>query len=192
MKITAILIYATLFFYANNSFSHEEENPSMLKQYLTEDLKNLIIHTVPKPIKGIELIKLGSVPEVVQLGKNQVTVLNFWATWCAPCREEMPSLNELTTSIGAENFSVIVIATGRNSDKSINDFFSTHKLSNLHSYKDPKAKAASALNILGLPTTIIVDQHSNEVARLIGGANWNSQPAIELINYLRRGHEQLR
>ena len=189
MKITTVLIYATLLFYANISFSHQEENFIVLQKYLAKDLKNLIIHNIPKPIPEIELIRIGNDPEVVQLGQNHVTVINFWATWCAPCREEMPSLNELTKSIGADNFSVMVVATGRNSDKSINEFFVTHDLSDLRSYKDPRGTVASSLSILGLPTTIIVDQHSNEVARLIGGENWNSEPAIQLIKHLLRGHD---
>ena len=189
MKITTILIYATLVFYANISFSHQEESFVVLQKYLTKDLKNLIIHKVPKPIPEIELIRVGNDSEIVQLGQNHVTIINFWATWCAPCREEMPSLNELTKSIGTDNFSVIVVATGRNSDKSINEFFDTHNLSNLRNYKDPRGKIASSLSILGLPTTIIVDQHSNEVARLLGGENWNSQSAIQLIKHLLRVHE---
>ena len=189
MKITTILIYATLLFYANISFSHQEENFIALQKYLAKDFKNLIIHKVPKPIPEIELIGPGNKPEIVQLGQNYVTVINFWATWCAPCREEMPSLNELTDSIEADNLSIMVVATGRNSDKSIDEFFSTHELSNLRSYRDPRGTVASSLSILGLPTTIIVDQHSNEVARLIGGENWNSQPAIQLIKYLLLRHK---
>lgn len=191
MKITEVLIYATLICYANISFSHEEEGPIILQQYRTGDLKNLIIHKVSKPVPKIELSRIGNTPKMVPLEPNKVTVINFWATWCAPCREEMPSLNELTKSIGAENFSILVIATGRNSDKSINNFFLKHELFNLDSYKDPKGKVASALGILGLPTTIIVDQHSNELARLTGGTNWNSQPAIELIKHLLRSHIEL-
>ena len=192
LKITTVLIYATLFFYANVGFSHEAENPILLKKYITGSLKNLIIHKVPKPIPEMELIKVGGAPEIFKFRQNQVTVINFWATWCAPCREEMPSLNELTKSIGTDNFSVIVVAAGRNSDKSINEFFFTHKLSNLISYKDPRGKVASTLSILGLPTTIIVDQHSNEVARLIGGENWNSPQAIQMIKLLLRGHSELK
>ena len=188
MKITTILIYATLLLYANTSFSHEKEDSIILQKYLTGSFKNLIIHKIPKPIPEIELLGTGNVSETVQLGPKQVTIINFWATCCAPCREEMPSLNELTKSIQSDNFSVIVIATGRNSDKSIKDFFIKHKLSNLVSYKDPKGEVSSALSVLGLPTTIIVDQHSNELARLIGSTNWNSQPAIDLIKHLLRSH----
>ena len=192
MKITTILIYATLYCYANISFSHENDDSLILHKYVTGSLKNLIIHSEPKPVPELALLSVNNTSEIVKLGSEQVTVINFWATWCAPCREEMPSLNKLTKSIGMDNFSVIVVAAGRNSDKVINEFFLKHKLSNLDSYKDPKGKVSSALSILGLPTTIIVDQHSNEVARLIGGANWNSKPAIQLIKHLLSDHAELK
>ena len=188
MKITTILIYATLYCYANISFSHENHDSLILHKYATGSLKNLIIHSKPKPVPEFVLLGVDNNSKTVKLRSDQVTVINFWATWCAPCREEMPSLNELTQSIGMDNFSVIVVAAGRNSEKVINEFFLKHKLSNLDSYKDPKGKISSALSILGLPTTIIVDQHSNEVARLVGGANWNSVPAIQLIKHLISDH----
>ena len=76
---------------------------------------------------------------------------------------------------------MVVIAAGRNSDKAIQDFFLNHKLDELESYKDPKGKVSSTLNVFGLPTTIIVDQHSKELARLTGGTDWNSSEAISFI-----------
>ena len=188
MKLAAILIYATLFLYANTSFSHDKEDALSLQEHFTGTLKNIVIHKIPKPITELELFKNKNTQEIVRIKQNHVTIINFWATWCAPCREEMPSLNALTESIGKENFSVIVVATGRNSDKSIDAFFNKHKLSNLLTYKDPLGKVSSKLSILGLPTTIIVDQHSNEIARLIGAADWNSGSAIKLINQMLALH----
>ena len=66
--------------------------------------------------------------------------------------------------------------------RSINKFFSDHKLMNLESYKDPKGKISSQMSVFGLPTTIIIDQHSNELARLIGGTDWNSEESIKFVN----------
>jgi thiol-disulfide isomerase/thioredoxin len=188
MKLAAILIYATLLLYANTTFSHDKEDPLILKEYFTGSLKNIVIHKIPKPITELNLFKNNNTQEIVRLKQNHVTIINFWATWCAPCREEMPSLNALIESIGKENFSVIVVAAGRNSDKSINAFFNKHKLSNLLTYKDPLGKVSSKLSILGLPTTLIVDQHSNEIARLTGEADWNSESAIKLINHILALH----
>ena len=90
--------------------------------------------------------------------------------------------NKLVKSVDSKNFSIIVIATGRNSNKAIKKFFSEHKLNNLKNFKDPKGKVSSNINVLGLPTTIIIDQHKNELARFLGSTDWNSPEAIDFIN----------
>ena len=181
MKIPTFLIYATLVFYANLSFSHERKDLEVLQDHIRGSLKNIIIHKNAIEVPEINLTTVRNIPKIIRFQQKKVSLINFWATWCAPCREEMPSLNELVKSVDSKHFSVIVIAAGRNSDKAIQDFFSIHKLDKLESYKDPKGKMSSKLNVLGLPTTIIVDQHSKEVARLIGGTDWNSPEAISFI-----------
>ena len=181
MKISTFLIYATLVFYANLSFSHERKDFGVLQDHITGSLKNIIIHKNTMKLPEINLTTVENVPKIINFQQKKVTLINFWATWCAPCREEMPSLNELVKSVDSKHFSVMVIAAGRNSDTAIQNFFLNHKLVNLESYKDSKGKTSSKLNVLGLPTTIIVDQHSKELARLIGGADWNSPEAISFI-----------
>ena len=86
MKITTILIYATLYCYANISFSHENHDSLILHKYATRSLKNLIIHSKPKPVPEFVLLGVDNASEIVKLGSEQVTVINFWATWCAPFR----------------------------------------------------------------------------------------------------------
>ena len=182
MKISTMLIYATMIIYANESFTHERKDWETLKDLSKGSLKNIIINEEAPTIIELELLTVDGVSKTINSLSNKVTLINFWATWCAPCREEMPSLNKLVKSIDSEHFSIIVIATGRNSDKAIKKFFSEHKLNNLKNFKDPKGKISSSINILGLPTTIIIDQHKNELARFLGSTDWNSQEAIDFIN----------
>ncbi|MDG2473699.1 MAG: redoxin domain-containing protein [Paracoccaceae bacterium] len=184
MKIFLILIYATLMLYANTSFSHERKDLETIKKHLRGSLKNILLNEEPTQVPSMDLVTLNNTSKPINFQQNKITLINFWATWCAPCREEMPSLNKLVKSVGSKDFSVIVVAAGRNSDDTIKDFFSKHDLINLKSYKDPKGKVSSNMNVLGLPTTIIVDQHSNELARLFGSTDWNSQEAIKFINTL--------
>ena len=184
MRIFTILIYATLVFYANTSFSSEQKNIDIFQEYLTGSIKNVIIHNKPKPIPEMKVLTNNNISKTIYLGKNKVTLVNFWATWCAPCREEMPSLQELVKSINSNNFSVVVIASGRNSQNAIDTFFEQHQLTNLLSYKDPKGKVASSLSVMGLPTTIIVDQNAYEVGRLVGSTAWNSPEVIKFIKKL--------
>ena len=181
MKITTILIYATFLIYANLSFAKDENHSKKYSQYLYGAMKNLIIHDTKKQVSDITALLSDSPDNAKLINKREVVIINFWATWCPPCLEEMPSLNKLVNKINSEDFSVIIIASGRQSEKKIATFLEDNKLSNLKSYRDPKGEAASELGIIGLPTSIIIDQQSNEIGRLIGGANWNSPPAIKLI-----------
>ena len=182
MKISTILIYATMIIYANGSFTHERKDWKTLQNLSKGSLKSIIINQKPSKIPDLELSSINNISETINLSNRKVTLINFWATWCVPCREEMPSLNKLIESVNSENFSIIVIAAGRNSNEAIEKFFSEYKLNNLKSYKDPKGKVASGTNVLGLPTTIIIDQHQKELARFLGSTNWNSQEAIDFIN----------
>ena len=191
MKICTILIYATLILCVNVSFSHEREDLKTIKQHLKGSLKNLIINENAVEVPGINLLTPNNISKQINLQGNKVTLINFWATWCAPCREEMPSLNRLIKSVDSKNFSIMAVAAGRNSDRAVSDFFAEHELLDLQSYKDPKGLFSSKMNVLGLPTTIIVDQHSNELARFFGSTDWNSTEAISFINtILDHSHEQ--
>ena len=182
MKISTILIYATFWFYANASFCHDRDDLKDLQSQLQGNIKHIIINKEVIKVPEIDLLTAENASTIINFLPNQVTLVNFWATWCAPCREEMPSLDKLSKSVGSDNFRVIVVAAGRNSDETINKFFSEHKLINLESYKDPKGKISSQMSVFGLPTTIIIDQHSNELARLIGGTDWNSEESIKFVN----------
>ena len=182
MKISTILIYATIIIYANASFTHERKDWKTLHDLSKGSLKSIIINREAPKLPELELFSIENISKTINLSTKKVTLINFWATWCVPCREEMPSLNKLIKSIGSENFSIIAIAAGRNSDKAIKKFFSEHKLNNLKNYKDPKGKVSSSINVLGLPTTIIIDQHQNEISRFLGNTDWNSQEAIDFIN----------
>ena len=182
MKISTFLIYVTFLLHVNTSFSHERKDLALLQKFATENFISLIVHREPKKINKFDLISDNNITEDIILGNQKVTLINFWATWCVPCREEMPSLNNLVKNVKSKDFSIIVVAAGRNSDREIKKFFLAHNLDSLKSYKDPKGRVSSKLNVFGLPTTIIVDQHSNELARLTGSMNWDSKEMINFIN----------
>lgn len=111
-------------------------------------------------------------------------VLNFWATWCAPCRKEMPMLSELQTEFGGDAFEVVTIATGRNEIGGIRRFFDEVGVDNLPIYLDPRQKLARDMGVLGLPVTLVIDPEGNEIARMIGDAEWNSESAKAIVRQL--------
>ncbi len=115
---------------------------------------------------------------------GKYVLVNFWATWCAPCRKEMPMLSELQTEYGGEDFEVVTIATGRNELAGIRRFFDEVGVDNLPLFLDPRSGLARDMGILGLPITLILDPEGNEIARMRGDAEWNSPSAKAVIEAL--------
>ena len=119
--------------------------------------------------------------------KGKHVLVNFWATWCAPCRKEMPMLSELQSEFGGDTFEVVTIATGRNELAGIRKFFEETGVENLPLYLDPKQALAREMAVLGLPITVILDPEGNEIARMRGDAEWNSESAKAIIAALIGG-----
>ncbi len=118
--------------------------------------------------------------------EGKYAVVNFWATWCAPCRKEMPQLSELQAEFGGDTFEIVTIATGRNPVPAIDQFFKEINVENLPKYLDPKSALARDMGVLGLPITLILDPSGKEIARMRGDAEWNSESAKAVFAALLR------
>lgn len=110
-------------------------------------------------------------------------VLNFWATWCAPCVREMPQLNKLKQLADDAGFDVITVSEDRDGPPVINEFYATNKLDKLEVLYDKKMRLLDAFRVRGLPTTILIDSQSREVGRAEGPAEWD-QP--EILSFIKR------
>lgn len=119
--------------------------------------------------------------------RGKVVLVNFWATWCAPCREEMPSLDALQAELGGDDFQVVPIATGRNAPDKIDRFFQETGVTNLPVLLDPKQQLSREMGVVGLPVSVLIDRDGNEVARLLGDADWAGEPAKQVIRQLTDG-----
>lgn len=111
-------------------------------------------------------------------------VLNFWATWCAPCRKEMPHLSELQTELGGDNFEVVTVATGVNQRPAMIRFLGEIGVENLPLHTDGNSALARDMGVIGLPVTLVLDPQGQEIARLIGDADWASDNAKEILTAL--------
>ena len=109
-------------------------------------------------------------------------VLNFWATWCAPCREEMPSLERLQALM--PDLAVVAVATGPNPLPAIHRFVAELGLEKLTLWRDPQAVLGRGMGVLGLPVTVILNPKGQEVARLIGGAEWDAEATRAVLTAL--------
>ena len=140
--------------------------------------------TGPKPVP--ELTFFDADGEEVRLAdfQGEVVVLNLWATWCAPCRREMPSLDRLQAAYGGDGLEVVALSLDSGDVAKIREFFEELEISSLAIYQDPKARAGRELGAPGLPTTIVIDRTGQEVGRLLGPAEWDSPEALAVIEPL--------
>ena len=140
--------------------------------------------TEPKPVP--ELTFLDGEGSEVRLAdfRGEVVVLNLWATWCAPCRREMPSLDRLQARYGDAGLEVIALSLDRSDVEKVRAFFDELGITHLAVYQDPQARAGRELGAPGLPTTIVIDRAGREVGRLLGPAEWDSDEALTVIEAL--------
>ncbi|WP_241480936.1 TlpA disulfide reductase family protein [Leisingera sp. ANG-M6] len=172
-------LYMALTLGANAAFAAD---PAQLEGLRDGSMKKLVVHAEPRDVSAAAF-DLADGAGTASLGDYQgkIVLLNFWATWCAPCRKEMPQLAELQEEFGGEDFEVLTIATGRNSPAGIQKFFDENGISNLPRHQDPKQALAREMAVIGLPITVLLDRDGKEVARLLGDAEWNSESAKAIV-----------
>ena len=110
--------------------------------------------------------------------QGRTVLLNIWATWCVPCREEMPTLDRLEARLGGENFHVLALSIDRAGFGAVRDFYTQIGIRHLQLYLADQTRAMLGFGVIGLPTTILIDTRGREVARRVGPAEWDSPAAI--------------
>lgn len=111
-------------------------------------------------------------------------VLNLWATWCGPCVAELPSLAHLAHAASGQGIVVLPLCTDRKDAGAVKAFYRKHGIAGLMAAADPTDSAADALNLVGLPTTFLLDRTGQARARLEGGADWGAPDALSTIRRL--------
>lgn len=113
--------------------------------------------------------------------QGKVVLLNLWATWCGPCREEMPALDRLQKELGSDRFEVVAVSVDKNGFETSKKFLDGIGVKSLAHYADPSGRAATHVKALGMPATLLVDKNGREIGRLLGPAEWDSPDAKRLI-----------
>ena len=183
-----ISLYMALALGANAAFATDTKTLAPLRE---DSLKRLILHKEPKAARTISfLIEDDGGTGTLENYRGKYVLMNFWATWCVPCRKEMPQIAELQDEFGGNRFQVLTLATGRNTPAGIRRFFEENEIENLPRHQDPKSSAAREFGVIALPVTIILNPEGQEIARLIGEAEWNSNSAKSIISVLVNSENQ--
>ena len=114
---------------------------------------------------------------------GQVVLVNFWATWCAPCVHEMPSLDRLQQDLGGDDFQVVAISVDQGGEDQVRRFFQSQGLSDLEVYTDPSGRVAAAFGTPGLPTTVVIGRYGSWLGTLVGPADWAGPDARALLRH---------
>ena len=167
MKLLTIFIYLITI-----SLGHTGEKP---------DIKNLILTKNLKTYKNVIFKDARQKDVNLNDYKGKLTILNFWATWCAPCKEEMPSLDNLQVNIDLDNLKIFPINIGQENLAKAETFFKDLNIQNLDIYFDPPITLAKKFALRGVPTTIFFNKEGKEFARIIGSIDFNNKEFIDWL-----------
>ena len=168
------LNYLVFFIYLiSSSGSYSIERP---------DIKNLIIHNEKKKIEKVEFFNSKKNKVSLNDYKSNVVIINFWATWCAPCKEEMPHLNQLKSKSKFKDIEIIPINIADEELKKSKEFFEELNINNLEIFYGSSLELAKEFKLRGIPTTIIIDKEGYEFARIIGYIDFENKSLLEWLS----------
>ncbi len=158
-------------FLVSNSFAKE-----------VNGIKNLVLIKKPKKYESLTFLDDQNNQVDISQYKGKLILLNFWATWCAPCKEEMPSLNSLQTKDQLNNLKIFPINIGQDDPKKALIFFDDLNINNLKPYFDSPVTLAKKFQLRGIPTSIIINQEGEEFARIIGSIDFEDKKFVEWLS----------
>ena len=152
-----------------------------------ERLQSIVLGEKPSAVPAVSFIGSGETKVALADFAGRGVVLNFWATWCAPCVREMPELDRLRAELAADGIDVLAVSMDRAGHSAIDAFYKRTEIQHLDALHDPKNAAGRAFGVRGLPTTVIINPKGEEVARIAGIHHYDTP---ETKDYLRRciGH----
>lgn len=149
-------------------------------------LHKLIRHGQPKAVPELSFMDADGKERKLAEWRGQAVLLNFWATWCAPCKLEMPALSRLQAQLGSNSFTVLTLSMDRSGPKLPRAFLQQAGITNLPLYNDDTGEAVLKIEAGGLPATLLINAQGQEIARLLGPAEWDSPEAIDVLKALLR------
>ena len=168
------LNYLLFFLYLiSSSVSYSIERP---------DVNNLIIHNEKKTIGKVEFFNSKKNKASLDDYKQNLTIINFWATWCAPCKEEMPHLDKLLSNSKFKDIKIIPINIADENLEKSKEFFKELNISNLEIFYGSSLDLAKEFKLRGIPTTIFIDKEGYEFARIIGYVDFENKSFLNWLS----------
>ena len=158
-------------FLITNSFANE-----------LPDIKNIVINKETKKYDTLTFLDVNNKSINLSDYRGNLIILNFWATWCAPCKEEMPSLDLLQINKDLNNLKIFPINVGQDNSEKTNDFYKDLKIQNLKIYFDSPTTLAKKFELRGIPTSILLNKKGEEFARIIGSIDFDDK---KFLNWLK-------
>ena len=172
MKFINLNYLVIIIYLISSSFSYSIEPP---------DIKNLIIHKDRKKIENVDFFNFKGQKISINNYVENTVMINFWATWCAPCRKEMPDLDALQSNNKLENLKIFPINVGKEKIEKAEKFFLELKIKNLDIYFDDTVKLANLFSLRGIPTSVIINKNGEEFARIMGAIDFTDKKFVEWL-----------
>ena len=154
--------------------------------------RNFILHDTPKSIADIHFEDEHGKVHALSRFRGKIVLLNIWATWCTPCRREMPSLDRLQAQLGGADFQVVPLSIDRAGVGVVRKFYTEVGLKTLSIYIDTAGSVTRTLATVGVPATLLIDRNGRELGRLIGPAEWDEGPIVEFLRGIIGGKKKAR
>jgi thiol-disulfide isomerase/thioredoxin len=146
-------------------------------------MRDFVLAKPPKPAPALSFTGMDGKELTLADFKGKLAVINLWATWCAPCIKEMPSLDRMNARLAPQGLALLAISQDRGGAKTVAPFIEKLGLKSLPVYLDPTGGVQRALGVRGLPTTVVIGADGRELGRFEGDANWDGPDARELLTH---------
>lgn len=150
---------------------------------LEGEMQKFTLTDKPEALPGFNLTDADGNAVTLATYSGKLLLVNLWATWCAPCVKEMPTLDALQQALGSARFTVLPISLDRGGRQQVEAFFAKNGIAHLPMVFDPTGSSMAALTVRGLPTTLLIDGKGREIGRLEGDADWSHPSTRALIQY---------
>jgi thiol-disulfide isomerase/thioredoxin len=145
------------------------------------------MHEAPKPVPALQFADGEGRALTLKEFHGKVVLLNVWATWCASCRKEMPTLDRLQAGLGGPDFQVVALSIDRKGPDVVRKFYAEIGIQDLSLFIDTSGAASQKLGVFGLPATLLIDRQGQELGRLIGPAEWDSAETVAFLKNVIAG-----